>query len=129
TETLIVRGIRAVYTPILRAALAFRKVAVLAGLTFVVLCGFLASNLGTEFLPALEEGNLWIRASMPPTVSLESAMPAVTKMREILLSHPEVITVVSQHGRPDDGSDAAGFYNAEFFVPLKPLEQWSPGLT
>src|SRR5208337_4884096 len=63
------------------------------------------------------------------TISLEAAMPAVTKMREILLSHPEVITVVSQHGRPDDGSDAAGFYNAEFFVPLKPFEQWSPGKT
>ena len=66
---------------------------------------------------------------MPPTISLEAAMPAVTKMREILLSHPEVITVVSQHGRPDDGSDAAGFYNAEFFVPLKPFDQWPPGKT
>ena len=66
---------------------------------------------------------------MPPTISLEAAMPTVTKMREILLSHPEVITVVSQHGRPDDGSDAAGFCNAEFFVPLKPFDQWSPGMT
>ena len=66
---------------------------------------------------------------MPPTISLEAAMPTVTKMRQILLSHPEVITVVSQHGRPDDGSDAAGFYNAEFFAPLKPFEQWPPGLT
>jgi cobalt-zinc-cadmium resistance protein CzcA len=50
-------------------------------------------------------------------------------MREILRKHPEVITVVSQHGRPDDGSDAAGFYNAEFFVPLKPMSEWTPGLT
>jgi len=129
TETLIVRGIRAVYTPILRAALAFRKVAVLAGLTFVVLCGFLASNLGTEFLPALEEGNLWIRASMPPTISLEAGMPIVDRMRAILKSHPEVITVVSQHGRPDNGSDAAGFNNGEFFVPLKPFEEWAPDRT
>ena len=47
-------------------------------------------------------------------------------MREILLSHPEVITVVSQHGRPDNGSDAAGFFNAEFFVPLKPFDEWAP---
>jgi cobalt-zinc-cadmium resistance protein CzcA len=78
---------------------------------------------------ALEEGNLWIRASMPPTISLEAAMPSVTKMREILLSHPEVITVVSQHGRPDNGSDASGFFNAEFFVPLKPFDTWTPGMT
>src|SRR5262249_13250262 len=95
----------------------------------LALTGLLIPRLGTEFLPALEEGNLWIRASMPPTISLEAAMPAVTKMREMLLSHPEVITVVSQHGRPDNGSDAAGFFNAEFFVPLKPFEQWAPGMT
>ena len=56
-------------------------------------------------------------------------MPAVTRMREILLSHPEVITVVSQHGRPDNGSDASGFFNAEFFVPLKPFDEWPAGLT
>src|SRR4029079_15425935 len=88
----------------------------------------LASRLGSEFLPTLEEGNLWIRATMPPTISLEAGMPFVTKMREILLRHPEVVTVVSQHGRPDNGSDASGFFNAEFFVPLKPFEEWPAGL-
>jgi cobalt-zinc-cadmium resistance protein CzcA len=56
-------------------------------------------------------------------------MPMVNKIREILLRHPEVITVVSQHGRPDNGSDAAGFNNAEFFVPLKPFEDWAVGMT
>ena len=56
-------------------------------------------------------------------------MPAVSRMREILLRHPEVITVVSQHGRPDNGSDAAGFNNVELFVPLKPFEEWAPGMT
>src|SRR5579862_3970668 len=66
---------------------------------------------------------------MPPTISLEAGMPVVDKIRAILLRHPEVITVVSQHGRPDDGSDAAGFFNAEFFVPLKPFDQWPAGLT
>ncbi len=86
-------------------------------------------RLGTEFLPALEEGNLWIRATMPPTISLEAGMPIVNRIREILLRHPEVITVVSQHGRPDNGSDAAGFYNAEFFVPLKPFDEWPPDMT
>ncbi|HBO76817.1 MAG TPA: CusA/CzcA family heavy metal efflux RND transporter, partial [Cupriavidus sp.] len=72
---------------------------------------------------------LWIRATMPPTVSLEAGVPSVARMRKILLSHPEVATVVSQHGRPDDGSDAAGFFNAEFFVPLKPMDQWPAGMT
>jgi cobalt-zinc-cadmium resistance protein CzcA len=66
---------------------------------------------------------------MPPTISLEAGTPAVTKMRQILLRHPEVVTVVSQHGRPDDGSDAAGFNNAELFAPLKPFDEWPSGMT
>jgi heavy metal efflux system protein len=129
TETIVVRALRSAYTPVLRWGLTNRKIVVAIGIAFLAVVGLLVPRLGTEFLPALEEGNLWIRASMPPTISLESAMPAVTRMRHILLSHPEVITVVSQHGRPDDGSDAAGFYNAEFFAPLKPFEQWPRGLT
>jgi len=128
-ETLVVRRLRSIYTPILRWSLANRRITVAIGLVFLVVTGFLGSRLGSEFLPTLEEGNLWIRASMPPTISLEAGMPIVNKIREILLRHPEVITVVSQHGRPDDGSDAAGFFNAEFFVPLKPFDQWPVGLT
>ncbi len=65
----------------------------------------------------------------PPTISLEAGMPIVTRIREILLRHPEVVTVTSQHGRPDDGSDAAGFFNAEPFVPLKPFDTWPAGYT
>jgi cobalt-zinc-cadmium resistance protein CzcA len=129
TETIVTRALRSAYTPVLRWTLANRKIVVALGLLFLAAVGILVPRLGTEFLPALEEGNLWIRASMPPTISLEAAMPAVTRMRKILLGHPEVTTVVSQHGRPDDGSDAAGFYNAEFFVPLKPFEQWTSGMT
>jgi cobalt-zinc-cadmium resistance protein CzcA len=127
TETIVVRAIRAVYTPILRLALRLRLLTVFFGVVFLIFGGVLASRLGTEFLPALEEGNLWIRASMPPTISLEAGMPIVDRMRQILKAHPEVITVVSQHGRPDNGSDATGFFNAEFFVPLKPFEEWAPG--
>ena len=128
-ETIVVRRLRAVYTPVLRWSLAHRKITVAIGLVFLVVSGFIGSRLGSEFLPTLEEGNLWIRATMPPTISLEAGMPIVNKIREILLRHPEVITVVSQHGRPDDGSDAAGFFNAEFFVPLKPFDEWPTGLT
>ena len=128
-ETTLVRTLRSVYSPILRWALVNRKLMVGIAIGFLGLIGFMIPHLGSEFLPTLEEGNLWIRATMPPTISLEAGMPLVNKMREILLRHPEVITVVSQHGRPDDGSDAAGFNNAELFVPLKPFEQWAPNLT
>ena len=128
-ETIVVRALRKVYTPVLGWSLDHRKTMVAIGVAFLALVGLLVPRLGTEFLPHLEEGNLWIRAIMPPTISLEAGTPAVAKMRQILLRHPEVITVVSQHGRPDDGSDAAGFFNAEFFVPLKPFDQWAPGMT
>jgi cobalt-zinc-cadmium resistance protein CzcA len=129
TETVVVRALRAVYEPILRWTLTRRPIVIALGVLFLAVAGLLSLRLGTEFLPHLEEGNLWIRAAMPPTISLESGTPFVERMRQILRSHPEVITVVSQHGRPDDGSDAAGFYNAEFFVPLKPMDQWTSGLT
>ena len=128
-ETIVVRAIRRVYRPVLRFSLRRRPVTIAIGFVFLLVSGFLGSRLGSEFLPTLEEGNLWIRASMPPTLSLEAGMPFVNQMREILLKHPEVITVVSQHGRPDNGSDAAGFFNAEFFVPLKPFDEWPANYT
>jgi len=75
-------------------------------------------------LPKLEEGNLWIRATLPPTISLQEGNSYVNAMRKLIASQPEVVSVVSQHGRPDDGTDAAGFFNAEFFAPLKPAKEW-----
>jgi cobalt-zinc-cadmium resistance protein CzcA len=128
-ETVLVRGLRAVYTPVLRWSLRKRKTTVAIGLVFLAFSFFLGSRLGSEFLPTLEEGNLWIRATMPPTISLDAGMPIVNRIREIILKHPEVVTVTSQHGRPDNGSDAAGFFNAEFFVPLKPFDEWPTGYT
>ncbi len=128
-ETIVVRNLRRAYQPVLRWSLNHRPVTIAVGLVFLGISGFLGSHLGSEFLPTLEEGNLWIRASMPPTLSLDAGMPIVNQIRDILLRHPEVITVVSQHGRPDNGSDAAGFFNAEFFVPLKPFDEWPAGLT
>ena len=128
-ETVIVRALRASYTPVLRWALGNLKVAVIIGVAFMVLSVGAASQLGSEFLPALEEGNFWIRAAMPSTMSLEAGTAAAGKMREILLRHPEVITVVSQHGRPDNGSDASPFSNVELFAPLKPFDEWPADLT
>jgi len=128
-ETILVRWIRSTYTPALHWSLANRKVTVGLGAVFLVLSGLLATRLGSEFLPALEEGNYWIRASMPLTMSLDAGTEATSKMREILLRHPEVLTVVSQHGRPDNGSDASPFSNVELFVPLKSYDDWPAGLT
>jgi cobalt-zinc-cadmium resistance protein CzcA len=128
-ETVIVRGLRAGYTPVLRWALNNLTAAVTLGVIFLGLSFFAASRLGSEFLPALEEGNFWIRAAMPPTLSLDAGTTATRKMREILLRHPEVLTVVSQHGRPDNGSDASPFSNVELFAPLKPFDEWPANLT
>lgn len=127
-ETLIVRTVRRAYTPILRWALRRVAFPLALGAVFLAVSGLLATRLGSEFLPALEEGNFWIRASMPPTLSLDAGIAASAKMREILLRHPEVLTVVSQHGRPDNGSDPSPFSNVELFAPLKPPDQWTPGL-
>jgi cobalt-zinc-cadmium resistance protein CzcA len=128
-ETIVVRGLRSLHTPVLRWSLNNKRITTGIGVIFVIFSLFLGARLGSEFLPPLEEGNLWIRATMPPTISLEAGMPIVTKIREIIRRHPEVVTVTSQQGRPDDGSDAAGFSNAEFFVPLKPFEEWPVGYT
>jgi heavy metal efflux system protein len=128
-DTLLVRALRAIYTPILRWSLNHRAIMVAIAAACLGLFALAVPRLGTEFLPALEEGNLWIRATMPPTISLDAGMPIVNRIREILLRYPEVVTVVSQHGRPDNGSDAAGFNNAEFFVPLKPFDEWPPNMS
>ena len=128
TETWLVRVLRKLYQPVLRWALNNRFKTVGLGAVFLGTAGLLLLLSGTEFLPALEEGNLWIRATMPPTISLQAGNAQVNRMRQILDSYPEVITVVSQHGRPDDGSDASGFNNAELFVPLKPFDEWPSGV-
>lgn len=128
-ETRVVKVLRRVYSRLLGLSLSFRKLTVALGVVAVAVAGLAASRLGSEFMPTLEEGNLWIRVSMPPTISLEAGMPIVQKVREIIYHHPEVISVVSQHGRPDNGSDAAGFNNAEFFAPLKPYADWPAGFT
>jgi cobalt-zinc-cadmium resistance protein CzcA len=129
TETFIVRALHRLYNPVLRFTLAHRAITVGIGVVFLAVAGVLALRLGSEFLPQLEEGNLWIRASMPMTLALQDGEEAARKMRLILLRHPEAITVVSQHGRPDDGSDASPFSNVELFAPLKPFDQWPRGLT
>ena len=85
----------------------------------------LSADVGAEFMPHLDEGALWVRASMPYTISFDESAKIVPQIRSIIASFPEVTTVASEHGRPDDGTDATGFFNAEFFVGLKPYSRWS----
>ena len=128
-ETFLVRFIRRIYQPILALAVRFYRVAAIVALTFLVLVGGLGARLGTEFLPKLEEGNMWIRAVMPPTITLEAGVETVARIRRIILSYPAVSTVVSEQGRGDEGMDPDGSFLAEFFVPLKPQDQWPKGLS
>lgn len=124
TETWIVKKLDAIYLPVLNWAIANRKIVMTGAAALVVTTIVFARFLGLEFLPKLEEGNLWIRATLPPTISLQEGNAYVNEMRKLIRSRPEVVSVVSQHGRPDDGTDAAGLFNAEFFAPLKPAGDW-----
>jgi cobalt-zinc-cadmium resistance protein CzcA len=127
-DTWVVQKLHRAYQPVMRIALANRLITLGGMAVLLVVCFLCLRSLGLEFLPKLEEGNLWIRATMPTSVSLEAGDAPVNRMRAIIKSYPEIITAVSQHGRPDDGTDATGFFNAEFFVPLKPFDTWPAGM-
>jgi cobalt-zinc-cadmium resistance protein CzcA len=145
------RAMHVVYKPLFAAALRWPKRVLALGLVPVVIGILSFKSLGGEFMPHLEEGNFWIRATLPMSISLEQSSKYVGQMRAILRGcpvdhgaaansepkpcdeatrkHPEVLTVVSQLGRPDDGTDVAGFQNIELFAPLKPFDEWPRGLT
>ncbi|MGI8510397.1 MAG: efflux RND transporter permease subunit [Gemmatimonadaceae bacterium] len=98
----------------------------------IAACGVVAvisvlifAHIGGEFMPKLDEGALWVRATMPYTISFEESAKIVPQVRAILSSFPEVTTVASEHGRPDDGTNPTGFFNAEFYVGLKPYNEWN----
>jgi cobalt-zinc-cadmium resistance protein CzcA len=85
--------------------------------------------LGSEFLPQLNEGSIWVRATLPYSVSLEKSVEVSNEMRMIMMGFPQVQRIVSQTGRPDDGTDVAGFYNNEFDVSLYPEDEWKPAIS
>ncbi|MBX6744167.1 MAG: efflux RND transporter permease subunit [Acetobacteraceae bacterium] len=128
-DTPVVRALRWVHRRLYGVAMRMR--AACLGVAIMLFAGaiLLLSSLGAEFLPTLEEGNLWVRATMPGTISLEEGNATVNRIRRTLLEFPEVITATSQQGRPDDGTDSAGFFNAEFFLPLKPPQEWTTAKT
>ena len=84
----------------------------------------LIPGIGAEFMPHLDEGALWVRATMPYTISFEESSKISPQIRALLRSFPEVTVVASEHGRPDDGTDPTGFFNCEFYVGLKPYSEW-----
>ncbi len=85
----------------------------------------LIPRIGAEFMPQLDEGALWVRATMPYTISFDESAKITPKIRDVLRSFPEVTTTASELGRPDDGTDSTGFFNVEFYVGLKPYSQWT----
>lgn len=128
-ETWIVGKLRSAYEPAAAFALGNRVVAIGGAALLMLLAVVGVRSLGIEFLPHLEEGNMYIRATLPASVSLEAGQPVVNGVRRILMQYPEVQAVLSAHGRPDDGTDSTGFFNAEYFVPLKPFDTWPSGVT
>jgi heavy metal efflux system protein len=85
-------------------------------------------DIGSEFMPKLDEGSLWVRATMPYTISFDEAKKIAPEVRRILLDFPQITTVTSELGRPDDGTNPTGFFNCEFYVGLRPYSHWAAPL-
>jgi cobalt-zinc-cadmium resistance protein CzcA len=117
-------AIKSVYTRGLDVCLEHPWGTTFAAIGLLVLSLLLVPRVGAEFMPKLDEGALWVRATMPYTISFDEASRISPRVRQILRSFPEVTTVASELGRPDDGTDPTGFFNDEFFVGLKPYSQW-----
>ncbi len=143
-ESLPMRFVNRLYAPLFSFSLRRPKLAVLVGVLPVVLALVASVFLGREFMPKLEEGNFWIRATLPMSISLEKAGRLVGRMRAIVRGcpteedatctmaqqrRPEIQTAISQLGRPDDGTDVSGFYNIELLAPLRPTSEWRKGVT
>jgi cobalt-zinc-cadmium resistance protein CzcA len=143
-ESFVMRQLGRFYYPLFSTVVRHAKVAAALALVPIFAPVFLFPTLGREFMPKLEEGNFWIRATLPMSISLDQSAKYVGRIRSILRGcptdpnvpcddahrkYPEVVTVVSQLGRPDDGTDVSGFYNIELFAPLKPFDEWRHGLT
>jgi cobalt-zinc-cadmium resistance protein CzcA len=124
-DSVVMRWARQLYVPGLHWTLERPRTTMTLALVLLLVSFAAVPFLGSEFLPELDEGDIWVRAKLPIGVSLEGAERYVHQMREILLKSPEVRTVVSQLGSPDDGTDPNGPDNVELYVGLKPREQWT----
>ena len=111
-----------------RSAIEHRRTTLTIATVLFVLAIYLAFGgpIGSEFLPHLDEGSIWVRGTLPPSEGPTASIDFMNKARLVMASFPEVTQVVSQTGRPDDGTDTAGFFNTEYFVDLKRKEDWRP---
>jgi cobalt-zinc-cadmium resistance protein CzcA len=116
------------YRKDVRWAIEHRALTVAGGIGCLLVTVYLASSgvIGSEFLPHLDEGAIWVRGTLAPSTGPSEGVRVMNQARRILASFPEVTVSVSQVGRPDDGTDVAGFFNTEYFVDLKPREEWRP---
>jgi cobalt-zinc-cadmium resistance protein CzcA len=128
-QTKLVRWLRRHYLRALIFSMESPRLVVACGAVLLLLTLALVPLIGGEFMPKLEEGNLWVRATLPQDISFEYSSKLADEVRSILRGYPEVIQVVSQLGRPDDGTDVSTFNNLEFLVELKPDGQWPAGMT
>jgi cobalt-zinc-cadmium resistance protein CzcA len=129
TENVLVRTCKRVYQPLLMWALHHRKAVLVAALGMLVMSLALVPSLGTEFLPELNEGTVWVNATLPPSISVSEASRVSARIRTILRQFPEVRSVVAQAGRPEDGTDPKPINMLEAFVDLKPPEEWTRTIT
>jgi cobalt-zinc-cadmium resistance protein CzcA len=106
-----------------------KRISLISAVAVVAVGFFMFKFLGTEFLPELDEGAIYIRATCPLSISLQDSKEIANKMRGIIKQYPEVKQVMSQTGRPNDGTDATGFYNIEYHVDIYPKDQWKRGWT
>ena len=128
-ETLIVRAAHRFYQPVLKMALSRPKTVLAASLAGLVGTLLLVPHLGSEFLPELNEGSIWLNFTLPPGISPGEVNRTLHKARAVLREIPEVSRVVSQAGRPDDGTDPKPINMVEVLVDLKPLSEWRPNVT
>ena len=117
--------IKSVYEKWLDRALARKWTTVWISTGLLAVSVVLLAGIGGEFMPKLDEGALWVRSTMPYTISFEESAKMVPQIRAILRSFPQVTVVADEHGRPDDGTNPTGFFNAEFYVGLKPYGEWT----
>ena len=125
----LVHACKRLYAPALDWVIERPRLVLGAGAACLVAAGMLASTLGSEFLPELDEGSIWVNASLPPSVSPAEAQLIARRIREQLHTVPEVATVVSKVGRPDDGTDPKILNSFEAFVELIPEKHWRPGMS
>jgi heavy metal efflux system protein len=124
-ESPVLRALRAIYGPAIRWCLRRPIFPVLGAAGLLAVALFVFTLLGKEFLPELDEGDIWVRVQFPIGISMQAVRRPTREIRERLLAFPEVRVVVSQLGAPDDGTDAEGLDNLEFYVGLKPRAEWA----